>query len=135
MYNCAQGGVGLNILFCGDANAASGILLGASSICKQEKSPINFFVLTADIEGKISGLKSDFAAALVGAAQKGNPGNSAELIDISKEFSEYMPTANMSTRFTPACMLRLFADLIPGIPDKILYLDTDVLCRKSFKNK
>lgn len=123
----------MNILFCGDANAASGILFSASSICKREKSQINFFVLTADIEGKISGLKSTFNSNLMQAVKKGNPQNRTVLIDISKEFSEYMPTANMSTRFTPACMLRLFADLIPEIPDKILYLDTDVLCRKSFK--
>lgn len=29
-------------------------------------------------------------------------------------------------------MLRLFADTVPEIPDKILYLDADVLCRANF---
>lgn len=34
----------------------------------------------------------------------------------------------MGTRFTPCCMLRLYADRIPELPDRLLYLDTDVLC-------
>lgn len=124
----------MNIMFCGDKNAARGIIFCVSAICRCEKSPVNFYVLTADIAGKTEGLKSDFEAAFHQAAKKGNIKNSSALIDISDKFSEYMPEANMSTRFTPACMLRLFADLIPDIPDKILYLDTDVLCRTSFKS-
>ena len=38
----------------------------------------------------------------------------------------------MRTRFTPMCMLRLFADRVAEIPDKVLYLDADVLCRGDF---
>ena len=38
----------------------------------------------------------------------------------------------MSTRFTPCCMLRLFADEIAELPDRLLYLDTDIICRKDF---
>ena len=124
----------MNIMFCGDKNAAVGILFCVNTICRHEKSQINFFVLTADIDGKISGLKPEFEIVLESAAKKGNAQNRASLLDISEIFSSYMPTANMSTRFTPACMLRLFADLVPEIPDKVLYLDTDVLCRKSFED-
>ena len=39
--------------------------------------------------------------------------------------------ANMSTHFTPYAMLRLFADEIPQLPNKILYLDADVIVRRS----
>ena len=35
----------------------------------------------------------------------------------------------METRFTPCCMLRLFADEIPEIPERVLYLDNDVVAR------
>lgn len=38
----------------------------------------------------------------------------------------------MNTRFTPCCMLRLFADEIEEIPEKILYLDNDVVIRRDF---
>ena len=39
-------------------------------------------------------------------------------------------TANKRSYFTPYCMLRLYADKIPELPDKILYLDTDIVCLK-----
>ena len=29
-------------------------------------------------------------------------------------------------------MLRLYADLVPGLPDRLLYLDNDVICRRDF---
>ena len=121
-------------MFCGDKNARRGILFCVAAICRHEKTPLNFFVLTASVPGKTEGIPDDFSVEMNKAAKKGNPENRATLLDISELFASRLPSANMSTRFTPACMLRLFADLIPGIPDKILYLDTDVLCRKSFKD-
>lgn len=123
----------MNIMYCGDSNAATGVLFSAASICRHENTPITVYVLTANCEGSINGLPDNFRDVLNKAVKKGNPDNRAIVLDISRMFSDYLPKANMSTRFTPACMLRLFADLIPDIPDKLLYLDTDVLCLKSFK--
>lgn len=54
-------------------------------------------------------------------------------IDITDLFIKDMPQANMETRFTPFCMLRLYADEIAELPDKILYLDNDVICRKNIE--
>ena len=45
-------------------------------------------------------------------------------------FEKEIPEVNMDTRFTPCCMLRLFADKIEEIPNKILYLDNDIVIRK-----
>ncbi len=59
-----------------------------------------------------------------------NPENFVIRMDLTEMFSEEIPVANMDTRFTPYCMLRLFADRIPEIPDRLLYLDTDIICRK-----
>lgn len=120
-------------MFCGDKNAAQGILFSIATICRHEKAPIVFYILTANVDGKIEGLPYEFANTLNINVKKGNSENRAILLDISEKFQKYLPDANMSTRFTPACMLRLFADMIPEIPDKLLYLDTDVLCRKSFR--
>lgn len=55
------------------------------------------------------------------------------LIDITRYFVEELPEANMQTRFTACCMLRLFADKT-DINERLLYLDTDVLCRKNFSD-
>ncbi len=35
----------------------------------------------------------------------------------------------MQTRFTPFCMLRLYADQVEELPERLLYLDNDVVCR------
>jgi lipopolysaccharide biosynthesis glycosyltransferase len=64
--------------------------------------------------------------------KKNGEGSFVSCFDVSKQFLEELPDKNMGTRFTPCCMLRLFADLLTEIPDKILYLDTDVICRRDF---
>ena len=59
-----------------------------------------------------------------------NKENNIRKIDITEIFEKEVPARNMKTRFTPCCMLRLFADEIDELPNKILYLDNDVICRK-----
>lgn len=57
-------------------------------------------------------------------------GSFVKKIDLSEEFAKKLPIPNMQTRFTPCCMLRLFADEVPELPARILYLDTDIVCRR-----
>lgn len=40
------------------------------------------------------------------------------------------PLANMKTLFTPFAMLRLYADELPFLPARLLYLDDDVIIRR-----
>ena len=122
----------MNILFCGDKGVCCGIFLSVLSICKNTTEGMNFYILTASA-GKYTAIPQSFADGLQAVVtEKGN--NSVTLLDISNEFKSYLPLANMGTRFTPLCMLRLFADTVPQLPDRILYLDTDVLCRKDFSD-
>lgn len=121
----------MNILFCGDKNVCEGIFLSTLSICKHIGENINIYILTADV-GTHTAVPQSFADKLQNAVADKNNLNKVILLNISGQFEKYTPTANMGTRFTPLCMLRLFADIIPQIPNKILYLDTDVLCRADF---
>lgn len=121
----------LNILFCGDAGICDGIFLSSLSICKNTGENLNIYILTASVEYR-SAIPQSFAEKLEESVRSKNEKNNVFLLDISEKFGAYLPTANMRTRFTPLCMLRLFADITPEIPDKILYLDTDVLCRGDF---
>lgn len=121
----------MNIMLCGDSNVCEGIFLSSLSICKNVSRDINFFILTASI-AKHSAISQSFADKLQNSLLKKKKGVTVTLIDITDIFGSYLPLANMGTRFTPLCMLRLFADTVPQIPDKILYLDTDVLCRGDF---
>ncbi len=121
----------LNILFCGDNGVCQGIFLSTLSLCNHTQEDLCIYILTASI-GKHTAISQDFANKLQKHISTKGFEHKVYLIDISEQFGSYLPLANMSTRFTPLCMLRLFADMIPAIPDKILYLDTDVLCRRDF---
>lgn len=121
----------MNILFCGDKGVCKGIFLSALSICKNTNEELRFYILTANAGG-CSAIPAGFADKLQSALSAKNKCHKVILLDISNMFESYLPLANMGTRFTPLCMLRLFADMVPDIPDRILYLDTDVLCRADF---
>lgn len=121
----------MNILFCGDANVGDGIFLSVLSILKHTDRDADIYILTASIDGHTP-IGPDFADRLQGTVREKGNGGTVRLFDITELFGSYRPEPNMDTRFTPFCMLRLFADLVPEIPDKILYLDTDVLCRAPF---
>jgi len=123
----------MNILFCVDKNVCDGIFLSTLSILKNTNEKLNIYILTAST-GSHSAIPQDFAHKLQASIDETHAGSEIILLDISDIFNKYLPTANMGTRFTPLCMLRLFADMLPEIPDRILYLDTDVLCRKDFKD-
>ena len=121
----------MNILFCGDSGVCEGIFLSTLSICKNVNEQLNIYILTATT-GKHSAISQSFGDILQNKVENKISGSTVYLLDISELFNSYLPTANIETRFTPLCMLRLFADMVPDIPDKILYLDTDVLCRADF---
>lgn len=121
----------MNIMYCGDKNVCDGIALSVISLCKHTDKKLDVYILTANTDGH-SAIHKEFAKKLENTVREKNSESSVCLTDISDLFASYLPQANMDTRFTPFCMLRLFADSVPEIPDEILYLDTDVLCRYDF---
>lgn len=123
----------MNLLYCGDGNIADGVLISVLSLLKYASEPLNIYLVTATVdngEKKNEGLKQNYADFLDSVVKRANPDNFVRLLDITDKFSNQLPNANMKTRFTPCCMLRLYCDTIPELPDKILYLDNDVVCRK-----
>lgn len=122
----------MNILFCGDKGVCEGIFLSALSICKSVNEDLYFYILTANVDDH-NAIPPSFADQLQNLICVKGKVHKVILLDISEKFKSYLPLANMGTRFTPFCMLRLFADMVPDIPDRILYLDTDVLCRADFE--
>lgn len=123
----------MNILFCGDKNIADGLMMSLLSLTEHCSESLRVFVLTMnyrDDESVCEALPESLAVFLNEFLKKKNPLSSLELIDVSAHFRREVPSANIKTRFTPGCMLRLYADEVEDIPSKILYLDNDVLCRE-----
>ncbi len=124
----------MNILYCGNDKTEDGLLISILSLLRNAGEALHIYLLTMSLDfGEIvyfpiSGAFADYADRLV---KRADPDNFVVLIDVTELFYRELPIMNLGTRFTPYCMLRLFADEIPELPEKILYLDNDVICRKS----
>ena len=125
----------MNILYCGDANIVDGLYISILSLLKNIKEELNIYVLTVNVNEKnlkINGV-SDYSIMFLDKLVKDkNQESFVTKIDITELFIKELPVINLKTRFTPCCMLRLFADYLEQLPEKILYLDNDVVCRKDF---
>lgn len=125
----------MNVLYCGDKNIEKGLIISILSLLKNVKEELNIYVLTINLkigEREIQGVTETCIEILNERVKHHNQNNFVKKFDITKLFEKEIPTINLETRFTPCCMLRLFADEIPELPDKILYLDNDVIARKDF---
>ncbi len=123
----------MNLLFCGDRCIEDGLIIAVTSLLKNTEEELHIFVLTMEIstaQKQFTPVSAQTAEYLEAYMKKENPANSLTRIDLTDEFRKELPEANMETRFTPYCMLRLFSDEIEEIPDRILYLDADVICRR-----
>ncbi|WP_294880360.1 glycosyltransferase [uncultured Lactobacillus sp.] len=128
----------MNILFCGDHNAEDGILIATLSLLKNSGAQeLHIYILTMYTQSyhkKFQPFSKQAADYLKSLLVKQNPQSTLKLMDCTGLFVREPLIANMSTHFTPYAMLRLFADEIPQLPNKILYLDADVIVRRSLVN-
>ena len=123
----------MNILYCGDSGIEKGLLLSVLSLVSSVNEPLKIYVMTAHFSHdgvEHRPVSYECLKKLRTLLKRTDPDSEAYLIDASDEFISELPDANMDTRFTPCCMLRLYADRIEELPDRILYLDNDVLCRR-----
>lgn len=122
-----------NILFSGNVKVFDGMLTCMLSIFKRTKSkePYNFYIFTMDV----SHIKPDYLPVsdsqvefLKQVARDYNPDNLVTKIDVTDIYMEEFDNCpNENAYCSPYTLLRLFADKIPEIPDKLLYLDVDIL--------
>lgn len=132
----------MNILYCGDSNIEDGLLISIISLTRQIREPLHIYVLTMRLEwlGKTYDPVSDktiaYLDSYVKRADRTEEGHAdgesfVKGIDVTEYFqAEAAPDVNMQTRFTPFCMLRLYADQVEELPERLLYLDNDVVCRR-----
>lgn len=122
-----------NILFSGNVKVFDGMLTCMLSIFKRtnSKEPYNFYIFTMDV----SHIKRDYIPVsdkqvefLQQIAKDYNPDNLVTKIDVTDIYMEEFDNCpNENAYCSPYTLLRLFADKIPEIPDKLLYLDVDIL--------
>ncbi|MBP5751925.1 MAG: lipopolysaccharide biosynthesis protein [Treponema sp.] len=123
----------INILFCGNDKVFDGVLSCMLSIFKrtQTTEAFNFYVYTMDV----SHIKPEYKCIsdrqvefLEKVARKQNPENKITKIDVTEIYKkEFAACPNEQCYCSPYTLIRLFADLVPNMPDKLLYLDIDLL--------
>lgn len=123
----------VNILFCGNAGVFDGMLTCALSILMRTASsePFRFFVFTMDL----SDLKENYVPLSEAqmetfrtAIKSFNPENDTTVIDVGTLYrTHFSGCPNEGAYCSPYTLIRLFADLVPGIPEKLLYLDADIM--------
>ena len=121
----------MNILYCGDKHIEDGLIISVLSLTENVGEPLNVYVMTVELKNEQFNLEpvSDSVIDYLKRTVAERTGGNVKKFDVTDLFSRELPQANMETRFTPCCMLRLFADEIPEITERVLYLDNDVVAR------
>lgn len=121
-------------MYCGDKGISDGVLVSVLSLIKNNDEPLEVYILTIKYEG-VTPFTEKTTKFLDKLVKEKNAKSFVKLIDATDVFVKNLPKKNMGSYFTPCSMLRLYADKIPEIAklDRVLYLDYDVVCRKSIK--
>ena len=123
----------VNVLFCGNDKVFDGMLTCALSILKRTESsePFCFYVFTMDVSHikdnylSVNDRQIEFFDKVIKSC---NEENKVVLVDVTDIYmSEFGGCPNESAYCSPYTLIRLFADIIENIPDKILYLDADIM--------
>ena len=134
MYNETEkliGEIFMNILLCGNEKVFDGALTELISICNKTKEPVNCYIFTAEltrIKPQYTAIKEQQIEFLNKVVKSKNNKNNVKKIDVTEIYEkEFGHCKNETAYCTPYTLLRLLADLIPDMPDKLLYLDIDMM--------
>ncbi len=124
----------INILLCGNQKVFDGALSELISITNKTKEDVKCYIFTMDV----SRIKEDYTcitdeqvAFLNEVVKSKNTNNEVIKIDVTKLYEkEFGNCKNENAYCTPYTLLRLLADLVEEIPNKILYLDIDMMANK-----
>ena len=121
----------VNILLCGNQRVFDGALSELISITNKTKETIKCYIFTMDV----SRIKKEYTCItdkqtkfLDEVVKSKNENNSVIKIDVTNLYEEeFGGGKNENAYCTPYTLLRLLADKVPEIPEKILYLDIDMM--------
>lgn len=127
----------INLMFCGNSKVFDGMIISLLSIVKYTKEPLNVFVLTMDLRNineDYTPIEKKHIDILEDIIKEKNSDSKITLIDTTELIKkEVLSSVNQKTHYTPYIFIRLFSDKIEELPDKILYLDCDIVCYKDIK--
>jgi len=121
----------INLLLCGNKKVFDGALTQLISILNRTKETLNCYIFTMDC----TRLREDFLPIedeqiefLNEVVKQKSPESIVRKIDVTDLYNkEFKGSKNETAYCTPYTLLRLLVDLVPDMPDKLLYLDIDIM--------
>lgn len=129
----------INLLFSGNSGVFDGVLTCMLSIFKRTMTdePFRIFVYTMDvsrIKPEYTPISDAQITFLDEIAKTYNAENEILKVDVTDLYEkEFGGCPNEGAYCSPYTLLRLFADEIEGMPDKLLYLDVDILFNRDIR--
>ena len=125
----------MDILFCGNDKVFDGVLTASLSIVRRLKQPrpLTVHIFTMELP-RVSPdylpMTQTHASIIENALRSHNPETTVKLYDVTDSYETHLKhNANEGCYCSPYTLLRLLADMYP-MPNKLLYLDADVMaCR------
>jgi lipopolysaccharide biosynthesis glycosyltransferase len=121
----------INILLCGNEKVFDGALSELISITNKTKESIMCYIYTMDLtrlKPEYTPISDKQIKFLNKVVQEKNSENKVMKIDVTDLYErEFGKGKNETAYCTPYTLLRLLADLVPNMPDKLLYLDIDMM--------
>ena len=121
----------INLLLCGNKKVFDGALTQLISMANRTQETIKCYIFTMDL----SRLKPEYVSItdeqiefLNKVVKSKKQDNQVIKVDVTQLYEkEFMKCKNENAYCTPYTLLRLLADEVPEIPDKLLYLDIDMM--------
>lgn len=121
----------VNLLLCGNRRVFDGALTLLISMTNRTQESIHCYIMTMNLER----VREDFLpitdeqiAFLNHVVKAKNPRNLVEKLNVTESYEqEFHECVNETAYCTPYTLLRLLADMYPQLPDKLLYLDVDIM--------
>lgn len=128
----------INIFYTLDKKYFTQLFLSLISLVKNTKEALNVTLLTLEVDEiapnkpKVTEEQRALCEQLL---KTGNPESKVNLVDVSDLFKKrLLPSVNVHNKFYHYFVtIRLVADLVPEIGDKVLYFDTDVFLNGDVK--
>lgn len=124
----------INLLLCGNNKFFDGALTQLISIKNRTNDIINCYIFTMDasrLNKEYICMTDEQIDFLNNVVKSKNPESEVTKVDVTEIYErEFLNCANEKAYCTPYTLLRLLADLVPNIPDKLLYLDIDIMVGK-----
>ncbi len=123
----------VNILFCGNDGVFDGFLTCALSMLKRTDSaePFSFYIFTMTltrVDKRFTTIPEEHIKLFEKAIKKYNDKNTVKVIDLTDIYErELGGCPNEGAYCSPYTLIRLLTDLVDGMPDKLLYLDADIM--------